>query len=143
MPTQVDLSKVPRRDFRYVLFCLQNGTRIVKTEHQYIADDVAKLVHDIGRKVEYFAVTWDFGIDDWRTMFMRPESWFCWGIKRTASVDKPMGIPLSEGLARIVAAGFGTHSRGSVVYSPDDHKSMFTQGDYMRILEGVADRKGW
>lgn len=143
MPTPLDLSTVSRRDIRYVLICLQNKTEIVKPEHAALVEPLLDFLKSNGRTIETFTVEWDLGIDEWQTMFMRPESWFCWGIPRTVVVDKPRGIPLSAGLAKIVAAGFGRTKIGDQQLSPDDHKHMFSRADYDAILAGAAERKGW
>jgi hypothetical protein len=132
--TLPDLSKVPRRDIRYVLICLQNQTDVVKPEHQELVPAIRKFMADNGRKLEDFGGKWDIGIDTIDTMHMRPECWWLWGIAHTVIVDRPdKSRDIPAGMDRIFGAGFGAKGR----------MPPFTRADYEAIAAGSADRKGW
>lgn len=132
--TLPDLSKVPRRDIRYVLICLQNQTEIIKPEHQSLVPAIRKFMVDNGREIEDFSSKWDIGIDTIDTMELRPECWWLWGISHMTIVDRPAdSTNISGGFARVLDAGFGERGR----------KKPFNRADYARILEAVETRKGW
>ena len=131
---QPDLSQVPRRDIRYVLICLQNGTDIVKPEHQVLVAPVEAFLKANGRALADFGSKWDLGIDTIDTMHMRPECWWLWGIDHLTVVDRPAdSANIVAGYDAIFSAGFGEKGR----------KVPFQRDDYSRILEGASSRKGW
>jgi hypothetical protein len=134
MPTQVDLATVPRRDIRYVMICLQQGTEIVKHEHVALVPAIEDFMRDNQRKIEDFGSAWDIGIDTIDTMHMRPESWWLWGIAHTRAVDRPQdSTNVLAGFNKIFASGFGDPER----------KPQFNRDDYARILESANERTGW
>lgn len=134
MPTLPDLSKVSRRDIRYVLICLQNKTEIVKPEHQALVPALEKFLADNGRSIGDFMTKWDLGIDTIDTMQLRVESWWLWGMSHLTIVDRPAdSANVPAGLERIFAQGFGHKG----------HVPPFTREDFAHILEDAATRKGW
>jgi hypothetical protein len=134
MLTRVDLSRVSRRDLRYVLICLKNGTEIVKQEHQDVVPAVEAFLTENSLSIADFSTGWDIGIDTIDTMHMRPESWWLWGISHLTVVPRPSdSANIAAGFELIFSQGFGVKGR----------KVPFDRSDYSRMLEGASTRKGW